>query len=120
MLVALTNKSLEDNGGLAGSLVTGSVIMLSGFRAVPQLWRSGSLPAFPDFNVWIVSAESSPGLIAGVRVNHGFPASSLPLVFDRPARTSAWSRRGIRVSVCLLSLRFHNVSGRAAQAQRSE
>jgi hypothetical protein len=33
------NKSLEDNGGLAGSRVVGSVFMLWGFRAVPQLWR---------------------------------------------------------------------------------
>ena len=31
------NKSLEDNGGLAGSGVVDSVLMLSGFRAVPQL-----------------------------------------------------------------------------------
>src|ERR1039458_4193690 len=34
-------------------------------------------------------------------------------------RTSAWSRRGIRVSVCLLSMGLHRVIRRAAQAQRS-
>lgn len=33
------NKSLEDNGGRAGSWVVGSVFMHWGFRAVPQLWR---------------------------------------------------------------------------------
>jgi predicted lipid-binding transport protein (Tim44 family) len=34
----MPNKSLEDNGGLAGGLLVGSMSMLSGFRAVPQLW----------------------------------------------------------------------------------
>jgi hypothetical protein len=33
------NKSLEDNGGIAGSGVVGFVFMLWGFRAVPQLCR---------------------------------------------------------------------------------
>ena len=36
------NKSLEDNGGLAGSRVVVFVFMLWGFRAVPQLWRWAS------------------------------------------------------------------------------
>jgi hypothetical protein len=36
------NKSLEDNGGLAGSRAVGSVLMLSGFRAVPQLCWGGT------------------------------------------------------------------------------
>ena len=41
---ATANKTLEDNGGLAGSGVVGSAFMLSGFRAVPQLWRWAAQP----------------------------------------------------------------------------
>ena len=38
----LPNKSLEDNGGLAGSWVVVSVLMRWGFRAVPQLCIRGN------------------------------------------------------------------------------
>jgi hypothetical protein len=44
-MIRWPNKALEDNGGLAGSWVVGSVLTFSGFRAVPQLWRWTTLTA---------------------------------------------------------------------------